>query len=100
MSEEKNWPESGFGISARHSVCDELRAGWPWTSRIGLRGGVWGVSIEETRCLAGWYGELGRDWSAILGFGYFELSSWDALRKRGDWVVRGGREWVWDESYC
>lgn len=33
-----------------------------------------------------------RDWSAMLGLGYFEVSSWEALRKRGDWVVRGGRE--------
>lgn len=33
-----------------------------------------------------------RDWSTMLGLEYFELSSWGALRKRGDWVVRGGRE--------
>lgn len=71
MSEEKNWPESGFGISARHSVYDELRAGWLWTSGIGLRGGVWGVSIEEIGCLAGWYEEWGEGLVNHVGVGIF-----------------------------
>lgn len=71
MSEEKNWPESDFGIFARHSVCDELRAGWLRTSGIGLRGGVWVLSIEETRCLARWYGEWGEGLVSHVGVGIF-----------------------------
>lgn len=33
-----------------------------------------------------------RDCAAMLGLGYFELSSWEVLRKKGEWLLRGGRE--------
>lgn len=71
VSEEKNCPESGFGIFARHSICGELGVGWPWASGIGLRGGMWGVSIEETRCLAGWYRGQGEGLVSHIGVGIF-----------------------------
>lgn len=59
----------GYICQAFH-LC-ELGAGWPWASGIGLRGGMWGVSVEETRCLAGWYGEWGEGLVSHVGVGIF-----------------------------